>query len=122
MAESSAPSARPPKSLFHDVFFHTDLNWNLELTPKVYEQLPTRPSGADDGPPPELPLLPEVEFNTGDRIDLLTPDLHNYHEIVAHVLARLNLDLRSFARTRLRLTCPPIPALVSLETRLPEPS
>ena len=110
----------PAELVLHDVFIHKDLNWDPTLTPRVYGQLPTGPSGADDGPPPELPMLPEIEVDDGDPIDLLTPDLPDYHKIVAYVLARLKLDLRSFTRTRLRLAYPPIPTLVSLETRLPE--
>ncbi len=110
----------PAELLIHDVFVHNALPWADQLAPKVYGQLPTGPSGVDDGPPPELPLLPDIVRERGDAIDVLTPDLPDYHEIVGHVVARLGLDLLQFTRTRVRLTYPPIPTLVSLEGRLPE--
>jgi hypothetical protein len=109
----------PCELLLHDVYIHRDVPWGRGLVPKVYGQLPTGPGWNDDGPPPELPILPALERHE-DPMRVIVPEVLEYHDILSHVMGRLSRNIRDFVLTRIRLPFPPMPALVALEAPLPE--
>lgn len=123
-AENFAHIAMPAEALQFDLIVHKSLDFLL--TPEVFVlaqpdalgPVTAYSSQAQGGPHP-IPIGADVQQLATDPLDLTSPLIPRYRQMIEDVFARLEYRLRDFRAIRLLIKFPPMHSTVLLRSDLP---